>query len=68
MAGITKEFYQSTPECPFFNDGQALHSICTGVQMFSVCRSKKAERIADAYVDDTGNTYVNEETQKDETP
>eukprot|EP00957_Ditylum_brightwellii_P164680 12538483-Ditylum_brightwellii.AAC.1 len=26
------------------------------------------ERVTDAYVDDTGNTYVNEEKQADETP
>eukprot|EP00957_Ditylum_brightwellii_P090687 6907259-Ditylum_brightwellii.AAC.1 len=46
----------------------ALHNPYTGVKLFSVCRSKKAERVADAYVDDTGNTYVNEEKQLDETP
>eukprot|EP00957_Ditylum_brightwellii_P015090 1138281-Ditylum_brightwellii.AAC.1 len=45
-----------------------LHSLCTGVKPFSVCKRKKAERVADAYVDDTGNTYINEEKQKDKTP
>eukprot|EP00957_Ditylum_brightwellii_P205648 15344792-Ditylum_brightwellii.AAC.1 len=35
--------------------------------MFSVCRNKKAERVTDAYVDDTGNTYVDEEKEVEET-
>eukprot|EP00957_Ditylum_brightwellii_P040314 3050588-Ditylum_brightwellii.AAC.1 len=39
----------------------ALHQLCSGVKLFSVCRRKIAMRVADAYVDDTGNTYVNEE-------
>eukprot|EP00957_Ditylum_brightwellii_P009472 715059-Ditylum_brightwellii.AAC.1 len=40
----------------------ALHRLCMGVQVFSVCKRKKAEKVADAYVDHTGNTYVNKET------
>eukprot|EP00957_Ditylum_brightwellii_P069830 5302593-Ditylum_brightwellii.AAC.1 len=46
----------------------ALHSLCTGVRLFSVCKAKKAERAADAYVDNMGNTYVDKDKQKDETP
>eukprot|EP00957_Ditylum_brightwellii_P130984 9991298-Ditylum_brightwellii.AAC.1 len=38
-----------------------LHNLRTGVKLFSVCRNRKAERVADTYVDYTGNTYVNEE-------
>eukprot|EP00957_Ditylum_brightwellii_P018815 1414067-Ditylum_brightwellii.AAC.1 len=45
-----------------------LHNLCTGVKLFSACRNKKAERVSDAYVDDTGNTYVNEEKQSGKTP
>eukprot|EP00957_Ditylum_brightwellii_P197050 15012008-Ditylum_brightwellii.AAC.1 len=46
----------------------ALQNLCTGVKLFSVCHNKKAEKVADAYGDDTGNTDVNEEKQTDETP
>jgi hypothetical protein len=46
----------------------ALHQLCSGVKLFSVCRRKIAMRVADAYVDDMGNTYVNEEKQSSETP
>eukprot|EP00957_Ditylum_brightwellii_P205123 15342377-Ditylum_brightwellii.AAC.1 len=85
MAGMSDTFYQSTSDCPFFNEGQgkgsspsnwlftvstliaALHNLCTRVKLFSICR-KKTERVADAYVDGTGKTYVNEEKQSDETP
>eukprot|EP00957_Ditylum_brightwellii_P095862 7303885-Ditylum_brightwellii.AAC.1 len=54
-SGVTEEFYQSTPDCPSFGKGQGKGK-------------KKAERVADAYVDDTGNTYVNKENQSKETP
>eukprot|EP00957_Ditylum_brightwellii_P122278 9324913-Ditylum_brightwellii.AAC.1 len=75
MAGVTEEFYQSTPDCLLFGEGQgkgsspsnwlftvstllaALHQLCSGVKLFSVCRGKSASRVADAYVDDTENTY-----------
>eukprot|EP00957_Ditylum_brightwellii_P141129 10751688-Ditylum_brightwellii.AAC.1 len=46
----------------------ALHNLCPGVKLFSVCQNRKVERVADAYANDTGNTYVNEEKQSDETP
>eukprot|EP00957_Ditylum_brightwellii_P090845 6917731-Ditylum_brightwellii.AAC.1 len=59
--GITKEYYQLTHNCPSFGEGQ-------GVELFNVCKTKKAERVADTYVDDTGNMYVNKEKQKDKTP
>eukprot|EP00957_Ditylum_brightwellii_P073958 5619933-Ditylum_brightwellii.AAC.1 len=39
-----------------------LHQLCTGVKLFSVCRNKKAERVADAYVDDTGGRLCPKET------
>eukprot|EP00957_Ditylum_brightwellii_P200849 15310055-Ditylum_brightwellii.AAC.1 len=72
MAGVTDTFYQSTPDCPSFGKVStllaALHNLCTGVKLFSICQNKEAERVADTYVDDTGNTYVNEEKQADETP
>eukprot|EP00957_Ditylum_brightwellii_P048640 3690810-Ditylum_brightwellii.AAC.1 len=85
-AGDTEEFYQSTPDCPSFGEGQekgsspsnwlfqvstllaALHQLCTRVKLFSICRKKKAKQGDDAFVDDTGNTYVNKENQSKETP
>eukprot|EP00957_Ditylum_brightwellii_P099106 7548385-Ditylum_brightwellii.AAC.1 len=45
-----------------------LHSLCTGVRLFSVWKTKKAERMADAYVDNMGNAYVDKDKHKDETP
>eukprot|EP00957_Ditylum_brightwellii_P004997 380834-Ditylum_brightwellii.AAC.1 len=36
--------------------------------MFSVCIWGKAKRVANAYVDDTDNTYVNKRYQKEEGP
>eukprot|EP00957_Ditylum_brightwellii_P160690 12233657-Ditylum_brightwellii.AAC.1 len=45
----------------------ALHQLYTGIKLFSVFQNKKAERVADAYVDDTGNTYVDKEKQMEET-
>jgi hypothetical protein len=85
-AGVTDAYYQSTPDCPSFGEGQgkgsspsnwlftvstllaALHQLCSGIKLFSVCRKKHASRVADAYVDDTGNTYVDIEKQSSETP
>eukprot|EP00957_Ditylum_brightwellii_P192457 14652351-Ditylum_brightwellii.AAC.1 len=46
----------------------ALHSLCTDVRLFSVFKTKEAERVADAYVDNMGNTYVDKDKQNDETP
>eukprot|EP00957_Ditylum_brightwellii_P165327 12588251-Ditylum_brightwellii.AAC.1 len=46
----------------------ALHQLCTGVKLSSVCKKKCTTQVADAYVDNTGNTYVNEEKQSSETP
>eukprot|EP00957_Ditylum_brightwellii_P159134 12111435-Ditylum_brightwellii.AAC.1 len=46
----------------------ALHSLCTGLKMVSACKHKKANQVANTYVDGTGNMYVNEEKQKEETP
>eukprot|EP00957_Ditylum_brightwellii_P132799 10125870-Ditylum_brightwellii.AAC.1 len=34
----------------------ALHSLCIGVRLFSVCKTKKAEQVADAYVDNTAHS------------
>eukprot|EP00957_Ditylum_brightwellii_P188588 14357350-Ditylum_brightwellii.AAC.1 len=33
----------------------------------SVCKRRKANQVANAYVDNTGNIYVNKEKQKEET-
>eukprot|EP00957_Ditylum_brightwellii_P195280 14877461-Ditylum_brightwellii.AAC.1 len=44
------------------------HLLCSGVKLFSICRRKIATWVTDAYVDDTGNTYVNKEKQSSETP
>eukprot|EP00957_Ditylum_brightwellii_P072602 5517295-Ditylum_brightwellii.AAC.1 len=70
-ADVTDTFYQSTPDCSSFGEGQgkgsspsnwlftvstllaALHQLCTGVKLFTVFWNKKAERVADAYFDDT---------------
>eukprot|EP00957_Ditylum_brightwellii_P029015 2192074-Ditylum_brightwellii.AAC.1 len=58
-AGMSDTFYQSTPDCLSFGEGQgkgsspsnwlftvstllaALHNLCTGVKLFSVCQKKE---------------------------
>jgi hypothetical protein len=42
--------------------------LVSGLVMMSVCCKYRAERVADTYVDNADNTYINEEENKDEMP
>ena len=46
----------------------ALTVLVSGLVMMSVCCKYRAERVADTYVDNADNTYINEEENKDEMP
>eukprot|EP00957_Ditylum_brightwellii_P166270 12658080-Ditylum_brightwellii.AAC.1 len=42
----------------------ALHSLCTGLKMVSVCKCKKANQVVNTYVKNMGNIYVNKEKEE----
>eukprot|EP00957_Ditylum_brightwellii_P188218 14327938-Ditylum_brightwellii.AAC.1 len=46
----------------------ALHAICSGITMFSVCKQFIAKKLAEAYVDNANCMYVNQNNQQNETP
>eukprot|EP00957_Ditylum_brightwellii_P130682 9969540-Ditylum_brightwellii.AAC.1 len=47
---------------------KALHYLCVGIHLFSVCRKFVEKHIAEAYVDDADCTYVDQSDQENETP
>eukprot|EP00957_Ditylum_brightwellii_P126199 9621230-Ditylum_brightwellii.AAC.1 len=46
----------------------ALHKLVLGVNMFSICNRHMEQRVAEAFVDDTDCTYVDQKDQANETP
>eukprot|EP00957_Ditylum_brightwellii_P004877 371533-Ditylum_brightwellii.AAC.1 len=46
----------------------ALHLLCRGIFLFSVCKQFVERRVAEAYVDDADCTYVDQRDQENETP
>eukprot|EP00957_Ditylum_brightwellii_P076596 5822014-Ditylum_brightwellii.AAC.1 len=46
----------------------ALHALLMGIQLVSACRNFFAKRVAEAYVDNTDNMYVNQEDQVNAIP
>eukprot|EP00957_Ditylum_brightwellii_P007205 547179-Ditylum_brightwellii.AAC.2 len=46
----------------------AFHKMVLGIQMFSVCKRYIEKRVAEAFVDDTDCTYVDQDDQVNITP
>eukprot|EP00957_Ditylum_brightwellii_P066691 5061069-Ditylum_brightwellii.AAC.2 len=46
----------------------ALHLLCKGIFLFSVCKKFVERRVAETYVDNADCSYVNQKDQANETP
>eukprot|EP00957_Ditylum_brightwellii_P010464 792000-Ditylum_brightwellii.AAC.1 len=46
----------------------ALHYLCVGIHMFSMCRKYVEKRVAETYVDDADCMYVDQRDQANESP